>query len=776
MLNVFGIRHHGTGSARSLLKALAEFKPDIVLVEGAPEGEKVLPLIAHEDMTPPVAILVYVPEQPNRAAYYPFAVFSPEWQALRYAFANNIPARFMDLPIAHRFAHEIAKEATLAELPEPQNPTPEAPPVTEPQTPLDSEQEPETIDPAVFFPHPSPDPLGWLAQAAGYSDGERWWEHMVEHRRDGTDLFAAILEAMTALREEYPEDRDEFEPQREAYMRQIIRKAEKEGYERIAVVCGAWHAPVLANMPKTAKEDSELLKNLPGVKVEATWVPWTHGRLSFYSGYGAGIESPGWYQHLWEAPDNIAIRWMAKVANLLRGEGLDASSAHLIESVRLAEALAAVRNTPIPGLPELNEATISVLLNGETLPMKLISEKLIVGERLGQVPDETPMVPLQRDLLREQKRLRLTADATIKTLELDLRKENDRDKSCLLHRLNLLGINWGREERASGKGTFKEVWTLRWQPELAVRLIEAGIWGNTIFEAAIAITRDYADKAADLPALTNLINRVVVAELPQALDYLMNKLQAQAAVASDVTHLMGALPPLAEVLRYGNVRKTDTVLVSSVVDGLVTRICIGLPNACASLNDDASQDMLKMVDGVNGAMAILQNSDYRTVWLEVLVKMSDQESVHGLIKGRLCRILLDAGSFGELEVVRHMRLALSTANEPAQSATWVEGFLQGSGLLLIHDAKLLQLLDGWIRELNPDTFTALLPLLRRTFSTFSSPERRQIGEKVKKINGQLVVNGQASANGSRVGRADFDEEQAESVLPLVSQLLGLASA
>jgi Family of unknown function (DUF5682) len=756
---VFGIRHHGAGSARSLLKALEELKPDIILVEGAPDADKVLPFIAHADMKPPVAILVYVPDQPSQAAYYPFAVFSPEWQALRYAFANNIPARFMDLPVAHRFAHDLAKETAPSPIPNTQQPTPL------PDAPLDSDQESEAT-------HPSPDPLGWLAQAAGYSDGERWWEHMVEHRRDGTDLFAAILEAMTVLREEYPDIRDELEPPREASMRQIIRKAQKEGYQNIAVVCGAWHAPVLAQMPATAKEDADLLKDLPTVKVETTWVPWTHGRLSYMSGYGAGIESPGWYRHLWEEQNNIAIRWMSKVAHLLRGEGLDASSAHIIESVRLAEALAAVRDHPLPGLSELNEATISVLLNGETMPMKLIGEKLIVGEILGEVPDETPTVPLQRDLIREQKRLRLKPEVRTE-LKLDLRNEPDRAKSSLLHRLNLLGIAWGRAERTGGKGTFKENWTLHWQPELAVRLIEAGIWGNTVLEAATALTRDAGNKAADLPTLTNLINRVVVAELPQALDFLMGKLQAQAALSSDVTHLMGALPPLADVLRYGDVRQTDTALVGNVVDGLVTRICIGLPNACASLNDDASAEMLKLIDGVNGAMALLQNSDYRTAWLAVLAKMSNQDSVHGLIKGRLCRILLDAGTFSDADVVKHMRLALSPANEPAQSAAWVEGFLQGSGLLLIHDDKLLQLLNGWISELNPDTFTALLPLLRRTFSTFSAPERRQIGEKVKKAEVGRQGSGVRRTETSVDKRADFDEAQAALVLPLVAQLLGV---
>src|SRR5581483_3327518 len=119
----------------------------------------------------------------------------------------------------------------------------------------------------------------------------------------------------------------------------------------IAVVCGAWHAPVLAEERwPPAKDDAALLKGLPKTKVAATWVPWTHGRLGYESGYGAGVRSPGWYHHLWASKDHVAERWMTRVARLLRDEGLDASSASAIEAVRLAEALAALRDRHLPGL------------------------------------------------------------------------------------------------------------------------------------------------------------------------------------------------------------------------------------------------------------------------------------------------------------------------------------------------------------------------------------------------------------------------------------------
>lgn len=764
-LSVFGIRHHGPGSARSLRQSLETLRPDCILVEGPPDAAEALPLLAHPQMRPPVALLIYPPDQPQRAVFYPFAVFSPEWQALDYGLARKIAVRFMDLPQAHQLAMEDDPESQISES--------------------------QIVD----------DPIGQLAAAAGYSDGERWWEHMVEHRRDGADLFAAILEAMAALRESalpadqppadqsldqieaQPEVKREShrkaqrEAQREAWMRQTIRAAAGEGFERIAVVCGAWHAPALTidteNAPSapSEKDDAELLKCLPKVKTQATWTPWTYGRLSYRSGYGAGVESPGWYHHLWTARDGVPIRWMTRVARLLREEDLDVSSAHVIEAVRLAETLAALRDRLLPGLSELNEATQSVFCFGADLQLRLIHEKLIVGETLGAVPEETPLAPLQQDLAREQKRLRLPAEALERALDLDLRKPNDLDRSRLLHRLLLLGVRWGETQAAGGKGTFHEIWRLRWKPEFVVALIEAGVWGNTIFEAATAFARDAADRANELPSLTNLLDQSLLADLPGAVSHLMARLQAEAAVASDIAHLMDALPPLADVQRYGNVRGTDAAMVGGIVAGLIARVCIGLPGACASLNDEAAAVMFDRIVSVNTAIGLLQDEERLAAWRGAMRQLADQRGLHGLVAGRCCRLLVDAGGFAADKAARRLSLALSTANEPAQAAAWIEGFLKGSGLLLLHDETLWRTLDDWVTRLPSDSFTALAPLLRRTFSTFTSPERRQIGERAR----SGMVSGGRAAIADQTGAVDFDLTRAEAVLPLVAQLLGLRS-
>lgn len=775
-VHIFGIRHHGSGSARSLCQALEQLQPDAILIEAPPEAQALLPFVMREGMQPPVAILLYEARSPENSVYYPFAIFSPEWQAIRYGLERKIPIKFMDLPQAHCLAFKKEEQEEQEE--------PEVNPESI-ETELERSSQ-ENIQPNFeTSPDLNPesnsklyrqDPLGWLAEAAGFSDGERWWEYMVEHRRDSHELFAAILEAMTALREELDAEEDFAESMsdciieelREAYMRETIRTSLSEGKERIAVVCGAWHGPALVNLPST-RNDANLLKGLSKVKVEATWIPWTYGRLAIASGYGAGLVSPGWYDHLWHnsqhSSSQVAIRWITRVARLLRTKDIDASSASVIEAVRLAEALSAMRDRPLAGLSELNEAIQAVLCFGDPLPMQFIHQELIVGDRMGRVPDDTPMVPLQQDLIRQQKRLRLKPDT--KTLELDLRNANDLERSHLLYRLALLDIPWGKPQSSSSKGTFKEPWQLQWQPEFAVRLIESGVWGQTIMEAATAFTRDQANAAQDLPTLTKLVDKVLLANLGAAASYLMVRLQSEAAIAADISHLMQAVPPLANLLRYGNVRQIDTNIVAHVVDGLITRICVGLPVACASLNDEAATAMYELAIAVNRAIMLLQNPEYAEAWQVVLAQLADQSGLHGLLAGCCCRLLLDAGVFTANAVETRMGLFLSLANEPSQAAAWVEGLLKGSGLVLLHDDRLWQVLDNWVTKLSTDTFDLVLPLLRRTFATFPAPERRQMGERVKRNQSvQSTTNNVASFS-------NLDLERADAILPAIAQLLGL---
>lgn len=769
----FGIRHHGPGSARSLLRALEALRPDCVLVEGPPEAEPVLAAMLHEDMRPPVALLSYCPDEPQLAVYHPFAEFSPEWQALRWALGNQMPARFIDLPLVHDLALRKRDEDAEAAAPAADDAAPDADGDTVRGTEAAVAASVDTR---------RADPLSWLAEAAGYADGEAWWNHMVEERGDGEELFAAIAEAMTTLRAESETQPPAESPRgaryierealREAQMRQAIRAAQKDGFARIAVIVGAWHLGAL-RAKTTAKADQALLKEsltaLPKLKVQTTWVPWTYRHLSRASGYGAGIASPGWYEHLWASGESShprAVGWLAKVARLMRERDLDCSSAHLIEAARLADSLAALRERPAPGLPELHEATRTVLCFGDDTLLRYIDDALVVGDKLGAVPSDVPTVPLQRDLERQQKSLRMKAEALDRALDLDLRQPNDLARSELLHRLNLLALPWGRLAGTgrSSRGSFHEVWTLHWRPEFALTLIEASQWGQTLPEAAAMRVAQRCAETEGLADLSALVDASLLADLPDAVAAATHALENRAAVSGDAAQLLGALPPLANVFRYGNVRQTDAGLVAHVLDGLIVRAALGAPLACHSIDEAAAENLRDQLLGAHGAVALRQGDEQTAAWRQALTAIATQPGAHELLQGLATRLLLDDGVWDSERVAAAISLHLSAGSEPARAAAWLDGFLNRNAVVLLHDEAVWGLVDSWLASLPDAHFLRVLPLVRRSFSTFGPGERRDLAARA--VRGARPMHAAAAAPA-------WDDERAALPLPLLRQLMGL---
>jgi hypothetical protein len=580
---------------------------------------------------------------------------------------------------------------------------------------------------------------------------------------------------MAELRMIMDQGRDaDREARREAYMRQKIREALKRGRERVAVVCGAWHAPVLRWPLPPAAADVRTLRGAPRRKITLTWVPWTHQRLASATGYGAGVASPGWYHHLWITPDRPIVRWLAKVAQALRARDLPVSSAHVIEAVRLAESLASLRGRPLAGLAEVTEATRAVLCDGDELGVRYVTDHLVIGQALGSVNQAVPTVPLEADLARSCRTLRVRREAQLRFHDLDLRRPIDQARSQLFHRLRLLGLSWiaPAESSVQSQGTFRETWESRWEPEYSVAIVEASVWGTTVESAATARVEKVIDEGS-LVELTQAVERCLLADLPRALNRLLATLADKAALDADVVHLMDALPALARAQRYGDVRQTDTRALRKVSEVMVVRICAGLRQAVASLDEANAAAMRRRIDNVNAAIGLLSDSindtedsapagqlDLRARWLETLGTMIDRTDVHGLLLGRIVRLLLDAERLSDVPLRLHR--ALSAGVPAADKAAWVDGFFADGALLLIHDAELRSLLDGWVCQLDEAQFVDMLPLLRRTFGTFAAAQRQTIAERIAV----------GAENIDRQRPEEFDLELAAPALATVDLILG----
>ena len=739
-VHILGIRHHGVGSAKNVKAQLAIIKPDIVLVEGPPEISEMLLSVGKQDLNPPAAIMVYNSEEPKESVFYPFAEYSPEWVAIQYANKNSIPVRTIDLPVSISLARK--KEKQLAESIEPN----------------------EDIESKV-------DPLTYLAESSGYKTGEEWWEYHFEQLKDNTsEHFEAVMHVMDALRAEgLKSDLDKENIHREAYMRTLIRQVQNEMFSNIVIICGAWHAPALIDLDGTTKSDAKILKELPKskIKITSTWIPWTNSRLSMFSGYGAGIYSPGWYEHQWKSTKNIEISWLSKVANILRSKGFDISTAHVIEAFTLCRSLAALRNKYYVSLEELNEASLSVMCMGDGILLDLIKKELIVGNKLGKVPEDIPKVPLQEDFEQQLKSLRLRLTAESKQYDLDLRKEIDLKRSILFFRLEILEIPWAKRTVSRTKGTFKESWVAEWSPDMMIELIDKAFLGNTIETAAQSIVLSKCVQTKSISEVAGLIQICIPSELFESIDILLEKIIELSSISSDIIDLMNALPSLVDVSRYGNVRKSDLSILNNIVQQLFVKVFVGLANACYGLDEDNSNQMFGLISRLNSSVQLYDEPTYQQQWNETLHKLIDKTGVHPIILGCVCRLLLDAQQMTNEEADTRISFSLSVSNDPRQVAAWLEGFLKGNGMILIYDNRLWNLLYSWVISIPNSTFMELLPLLRRTFSKFEYGERKQIGLKAKK--GKISEN----KDKSFVASDNFDSNRAASIIPIIKQLAGI---
>ena len=746
-VHILGIRHHGPGSAALLRKALQVLDPACVLVEGPPEGDELIQYVADPDLKPPVAMLLHASDEASLASFMPFAEFSPEWQAIQWALKHERPVRFIDWPAAISLALQKAARE----------------------------------NPEKALPPPRADALDLLANAAGYEDGETFWNGLIEQHgttgQEALSVFASIESAMTEARaEEAPslQSPDEVSRnlRREAFMRTNIRATLKQTEGHIAVITGAWHISGLRQSVKPA-DDRALVKDLPRVKVEATWVPWTDSRLSAFSGYPAGVISPGWYRHLWSlytrnkmpSAQEFASAWQSRTAFKLREEGYTAPTASAIEATRLALGLAALRDLPMPGIAEMREASLAAMCDGNPVPLAVLERKLYIGERVGEIGARVPQNPLARDLADWQRKTRLKPQDLELEIKVDLRSEAGLLKSTLLHRLNLINVPWGKlTEAQAGRGTFREVWVIKWDPSYSVSLAESLVHGITIEQAAANATLKRACETTSITQLASLIQGALVADLPDTAASCIEQLQAVAVNSSDITDLMKAVFPLVRVLRYGTARRLPEDALRALILSISVEINAGVRMGSRGLDEDTTAARISAMEGYDEALRLFGDDALTASWREELGKIVGDDQVTPPIGGLSLRRLHDVRAW-ELERIAAEFARHTGSRQPKESGSFLEGFLRGGSEVLLQDEPLLQVLDAWLCELGETDFTESLPLLRRSLSSFDTVARRRLLDKVQRGRQQSA---------SAASHSETDSNPAfEAALPLLYKILGL---
>lgn len=743
-VHIFGVRHLSPAGAKHLLDVMEQVRPTAVLIEGPQDASPEIRHLTNPNTKPPVAILAFTDELPVRTAMWPFAVYSPEYQAMLWAAGNGAHCAFIDLPTSAVLALQSVRSEDVPDLVEEaerenDRHSPDVP-ALEADLPNEGLNEQE----ASIYQR--------IAALAGEQDYDMYWERHYEHNMSPGAYQQAILafsEQMRALTEpmESSLKRTEYayNAVREAYMLRQIQETIAAGHQpdKIVVVCGAYHAAALAN-GLNAMSDEELAA-LPTRSSKLTLMPYSYYRLSSMSGYGAGNNAPHYYELMWEhitagTLDQLPEHYLSRAARLLREAGTHRSTAEVIEAVRLAQSLAALYNGSAPTLLDLRDAAKTLLGQGELGAVAEALARLDVGTAIGSLAEGVSQTPIQDDLNRFLRQLKLEKYKTTVAadLALDLRENRrvkseearflDLKRSTLFHRLQLLGISLAKY-RGSGQeqATWAEHWVIQWTPEVEIEVVESTLLGETIEVACAFVLQQKLQECTSIDEAAKLIRTACECALLTQMDAARQVLQHIAADSQDVVQMGAAAHELSMIIRYGDVRRMDTTPLEPLLAQLFLRASLFLLDA-SSCNDEASAAMLSAINQLNSIALDHQEQVEDELWIQQLTELARRDDRNPRLSGFACAILLERNILSASQCAEEVSRRLSPGIPADIGAGWFEGLSMRNRYALLSRMSLWEQLNAYIESLDDEEFRRALVFLRRSFSTFNPSEKVMIAE------------------------------------------------
>ncbi|WP_324254102.1 DUF5682 family protein [Paenibacillus sp. 1001270B_150601_E10] len=741
-VHIFGVRHLSPAGAKHLLDSLERIRPTAVLIEGPSDATSEISHLTNSLTKPPVAILAFTDELPVRTAMWPFAVYSPEYQAMKWAANNGVLCAFIDLPTSST----LALQSVRGQLPKVK---PGDDSIHEESSEVASNDEIAAME--GMAQHES-SLYQRIAEVAGEHDYDMYWERHFEHNLNPDAYQQAILTFASQMRELTEEKERHLEQSefaynaiREAYMRAQIRKVIEEGHEpdKIVVVCGAYHAAALADL--SGAMTAEELQALPARSSKLTLMPYSYYKLSSRSGYGAGNNAPHYYELMWQQMRNGTLRelpehYLAAVARWLRELGTHRSTAEVIEAVRLAQSLAALHEGSAPTLRDLRDAAVTLLGHGELGVVAEALARVDVGTAIGSLAEGVSQTPIQDDLNRQLKQLKLEKYKTTvaSDLALDLRENRrvkteearflDLNRSTLFHRLELLGITFSKK-RASGQenATWAEHWVIQWTPEVEIEVVESTLLGETVEVASAYLLQQKLDACATIAEASQLIRVACECGMLAQMENARRTLQRIAADSQDVVQMAAAAAELSTIIRYGDVRRVNTASLVPLLEQLFIRACLFLLDACGC-NDEAASSLLTSLNQLNNVALDHHEQVDVEQWMQQLSTLAERDDRNPRLSGFACAILLERNAISAQQCAEEVSRRLSPGIPADIGAGWFEGLSMRNRYALLSRMSLWEQLNDYIESLGDQEFLRALVFLRRAFSTFHSNEKVMIAE------------------------------------------------
>lgn len=707
------VRHHSPAAARAVNGLIDRLKPSAVLIEGPSDfNQHIDELFLPHRL--PLAIYCYFRDAggDRRGAFYPFITYSPEWQALQKGHSIGAEVLFIDMP----WSCICQMESRLPGLSER--------PVLEEQRYADVHLRRSSY-------------ITRLCKEMGVDDFDGLWDELFEIDPElswDEYVLRARTFCMHCREFDIP---DSIDIERERFMARQILECMDRHTGTILVVTGGYHTSALeALIAQKSVMDGQNIDMELTAESGCALTPFSNERLDSLTGYKSGMPGPGFYEFVWEdRSKNKSFDYrplLMKLVNSLREKGVLFGTADLIAAGSTCRALADLRGHRDVWRRDIIDGLRGSLIKddlarGGTHPLLDVISEIFRGNGVGRLAQGTTVPQLMREIETILDELGLTPTEKQRDIRLELNRQDDRKRSCVLHCLRILGIRGfrltGGNDISSGiyLAGVQEEWSIKWVPEFAASVIEAASLGPCLIDAASAALVENADKAGrDIEKAAQLLVDAALAGLGGRLGELTRRLEALIRFGYDFPATAMVLDNLLYLYSYSAELELENR--ESMTDLLLEtyRRCLYL---LENLGVSAQGDK-RYVDGV-GCIAAVYERCGASLGLtpeetgEVFRRVrEDREQSPGL-RGAAAGALLSLKLIGKSSILSDLRLFY----DPGLMGDYLTGLFALARETIQRDRNFLSEIDRWLIELSDDEFLEAVPSLRLAFTYFTPREK-----------------------------------------------------
>ena len=736
----FPIRHHSPVCSWHLKKAIEQYEPDCILIEGPDNANELIPVLTHPDTNPPLAIYYsyrdkkgYISEEKeDYKCYYPFLACSPELVALKCANERQIHSEFIDLPYG---------EILIG---------------TKEHKGIRKEGEKSTYNDDYLLSRSKY--LTMLCEKTGLRNFDEFWEKYfeIEGLYETTEEFVKHMLTYCYLSRTHT-PKEELENDgcllREHYMKTRILEASKN-YNKILVVTGGFHTFGLL------EEDKKKLKlhSIPKENQAVYAMSYSMEATDALNGYASGMEAPGFYHKVWLELENETgnkgayeeslLNTLIQVGKELKKKDEILSSYDEICAFSMAQGLAQLRNKKEPGLYELRDCVLSSFVKGEYNlstegPVKAL-RKITTGNEIGKLCSDAKLPPLVQDFENICSAFKLKIHSTIEQeviLELFSKKKH-MDMSRFFYRMDFLETNFTKKIRGANligrkdRNLIRETWKYKWNSQVMAALIDHSASGGTLEEACTTLVSRALLHENRAKEVSRLLVQAFLMGLSDKQNQWNLRLEKVFTEDGDFFSLTGGLSHLVTLYELQDLYQTRNYLnLEEMMATCFGKLMILLPSM-AGIADEQLKDCMEACMLLYRLTRKEKFSDMEHVLKDTFETLCAKKGIHPGLKGAVLGILYGYDHSKKEEISRtFMGYIRGTKEKVKETAVFMRGlFFTARDLVFVSD-DFVKMIDLLLKRLHGEELMELLPELRMAFSYFTPKEIDRIAQKVATLYG-----------------------------------------